>query len=57
MTARTIVVYAIVYTVLMLAAVQFVDVPGRVGIILAIANVWFWIGRMSALPRSAGAQA
>lgn len=48
MSAREILVMAAIYTLTMTVAVSLVDWSGRAGIVLAVANVWFWIGRMTA---------
>lgn len=56
MNRSEIVVLAVVYTLMMVLIVQFIDMPSRWAIIIAVANVWFWIGRMSGhpLPQEAG---
>lgn len=46
MSAKRIFALAILYTVAMAVAVEFVDVPAG-AILIAVANVWFWMGRLS----------
>lgn len=38
---------AVVYTLMMVLVVQFLDMQPRGALMIAVANVWFWVGRMS----------
>jgi len=50
MSARHIYMLAVAYTVLMVMAGEFGLFPHPGAIMLAVANVWFWIGRLSCSP-------
>ena len=47
MSRKQICAYALAYTLLMCVVVAVIPGTFAPGILIAIANVWFWIGRMS----------
>lgn len=50
MTKTQIIAMAVAYTLIMAALAQFNILPTPAGIIIAVANVWFWMGRLSCHP-------